>query len=263
MRRVRLIHWNEIETKEKAAILETAGYEVESGIPRGPQLLRQMRENPPDAVVIDLSRLPSQGRDLGLLLRQYKSTRFTPLLFLEGDRAKVKRIKKLLPDACYTSWDKILSSLKRTIASPLVAPVVAKSVFDAYAGRPLITKLGIKPESVLALVHAPSGFRKKLRGMPAGVTIKTRASKGADLTLWFNRSRAEYIHGVNAMAHAIGSGRLWIVWPKQGGMLAADLTEAVVRRNGLTAGLVDYKICSIDETWSGLLFTRRKKKEGK
>jgi CheY-like chemotaxis protein len=263
MRRVKLIHWNELEAREKSAILEAAGYEVDARLPSGPQLLRQLRENPPDAVVIDLSRLPAQGRDVGLLLRLYKSTRFIPLLFLEGDRSKVDRIKKLLPDACYASWAKIRSSLKHAIAKPLVAPVAAKSVFDAYAGRPLTQKLGIKPDSVLALVHAPSGFRKKLRSMPMGVTIKNRVSREADLTLWFNRSRAEYVDRVNEMASAIGSGKLWIIWPKQGGALAADLTEAVVRMNGLATGLVDYKICSIDETWSGLLFTRRRKKEAK
>ena len=263
MRRVRLIHWNAIEANQKASILKSGGYDVEVVLPFMPQLLRQLREHPPDAVVIDLSRLPAQGRDLGLLLRHNKSTRFIPLLFVDGERSKVAQIKKLLPDACYTSWDKICPSLKRAIAHPLKSPVASKSVFDAYAGRPLTQKLGIQADSVLAFVHAPSDFRKKLRTIPSGVTIKARASKGADLTLWFNRSRAEYVQGVNTMAKTIGSGKLWIIWPKQGGPFAADLTEAVVRTNGLAVGLVDYKICSIDEAWSGLLFTRRKKMGGK
>ena len=64
------------------------------------------------------------------------------------------------------------------------------------------------------------------------------------------------------MAALIGAGSLWIIWPKQASGMASDLTQQYVRETGLAAGLVDYKICAVDATWSGLLFTRRKRQVG-
>jgi hypothetical protein len=79
------------------------------------------------------------------------------------------------------------------------------------------------------------------------------------LTIWFTKSRKELKANIGKMAVTIGEGKLWIAWPKKGASLASDLTQQDVREAGLAVGLVDYKICTIDETWSGLLFTRRKK----
>jgi hypothetical protein len=258
MHLVRLIHWNAAGAKERAAQLSALGYSVESEILAPPHLLLQIKVNPPDALVIDLSRLPSQGRDVGVILRQRASTRFVPLVFVEGEDAKVERIRKLLPDAIYTSWDKIARALKEAIRNPPVSPVTPKSALDGYSGAPLVKKLGIKPGYVVALVHAPSGFEKRLQTLTKDVTMKSRASKEADLTLWFNKSRAEFVQRVDSMTRIVGSGKLWIIWPKLSGRLASDLRESVVRQHGLATGFVDYKICSIDETWSGLLFTKRK-----
>jgi DNA-binding response OmpR family regulator len=110
-KRVRLIHWKPAEASERAAILRSGGYQV-SYETFGPASFKEMREDPPDAVVIDLSRIPSHGRDVGLGIRQYKDTRHVPLIFVEGDPAKVERIRELLPDAVYTAWDRILDALK-------------------------------------------------------------------------------------------------------------------------------------------------------
>lgn len=107
MGRVWVIHWNRAEAKEKAALLRAAGYRVDRS-PVIPSTLRRLRENPPEAVVIDLSRLPSHGRDVGLAIRHYKTARGLPIVFVDGDRAKVDPIEKLLPDAigasCRKRW---------------------------------------------------------------------------------------------------------------------------------------------------------------
>src|SRR5713226_4460984 len=105
MYRVRLIHWNAAEAKQKADRLRSAGYVVKYD-KFTPNLLRE-RENPPNAVVIDLSRWPSQGRDVAMALRSYKSTRTVPLVFVDGEPEKVEGDKAQIPDALYPNWEQI------------------------------------------------------------------------------------------------------------------------------------------------------------
>ena len=258
MMTVTLIAWNADEAQDRSLILTAAGYKVESVIPSGLKFIRSLKQNPPDAVVIDLSRLPSQGRDIGLFLRKTKVTRHIPLIFAGGDPAKIQGIKKLLPDAVFARWTNIVPSLRRGIHHPPSKPAIPKSVFDAYAGASLVKKLGIKPDTVVVLACAPRGFRKKLQPLPKNVRVTNKPASNRDLTIWFNRSRREFSRMLRPMITMMSTGRLWIVWPKKEGPLSTDLTQPVVREAGLGKGLVDYKICAIDETWSALLFTRRK-----
>jgi len=131
--RVFLVHWKPEEAEARAATLRKAGYVVGCE-PVGPEVLRDLRREPPTAVVIDLSRLPSHGRDIGLGLRSFKSTRRVPLVFVDGPPEKVERIKRLLPDAVYTTWNRIRGSLGRAIAKPPAEPVVPRSAMDGYSG---------------------------------------------------------------------------------------------------------------------------------
>jgi hypothetical protein len=259
MHRVRLIHWNAPEAKKRADRLRSAGYEVDRE-ELDAAGLRALREDPPSAVVIDLGRLPSQGRDMAVAIRKYKATRHVPLVFVDGDPQKVARIQEILPDAVYTSWSRIRSSLKHAIAHPPAAPVVPGSLMAGYAGKPLPKKLGIKANSVVALVAAPEGFEQTLGALPEGVVLRRQARGRPDVTLWFTKSRKDLQRRIERMGAFAGQGGLWIIWPKKSSGIASDLSQAVVREVGLAAGLVDYKICAIDETWSGLLFTRRKDK---
>jgi CheY-like chemotaxis protein len=258
MRRVRLIHWNAEEANERAAILREAGYEVVSDVPSGPELLRGLRNAPPDVVVIDLGRLPSQGRDVGLGVRTFRATRHVPLVFVGGELAKIARVKSVLPDATFTSWGRIRSALKRAIEHPPANPVKPDSMLAGYSGTPLPKKLGIKENSVVALVSAPEGFAQTLGELPAGTKLVGPGRRGrCDIVLWFLRSRRGLERGMKAMAARTGPRRLWILWPKKASGLQTDLAEAVVREAGLAAGLVDFKICAVDATWSGLAFTTR------
>ncbi len=258
MRRVRLIHWNAGEAVERAERLHAAGYRVESE-PLTPAVLRALRADPPDAIVIDLSRLPAQGRDLGVALRRSKSTRCVPLVFVGGARAKVASVGQHLPDAAYGDWRGIRSTLRRAIAHPPTDPVTPASALAAYSGTPLPKKLGIKPDSVVALVGAPEGFEELLGELPEGVTLRPRAQGRCDLIVWFAASRRELERRVARLGSVAGAGGLWIAWPKKASGVVTDLSERVVREAGLAAGLVDYKIAAIDETWSGLRFARRKR----
>lgn len=128
-----------------------------------------------------------------------------------------------------------------------------------YSGTPLVRKLGIKPESTLTLLDAPRGFRRELLGMPKGVRL-SQALDGnpPDLIVWFVMSGRALDVRMAAVSRAMGPG-LWVAWPKKASGVVTDLTEDVVRAAGLASGLVDYKVCAVNETWSGLKFARRKR----
>jgi CheY-like chemotaxis protein len=256
MRRVRLIHWNAEEAEERAERLRSAGYEVNAAVPDGPAALRAIRADPPDAVVIDLGRLPSHGREVGVSLRVTKATRGIPLVFVDGDPAKAGRVRELLPDAVFTSWDGIGPALERAVSAPPADPVTPKSVFAAYEGVPLARKLGIAAGTVAGLVDAPADFG--IEGLPEGATLRDAAGGDCDLVLWFATTREAVERDIVAMSALARAGDLWVLWPKRSSALESDLTQPVVRKAGLERGLVDYKVASVDETWTGLRFRPRR-----
>jgi hypothetical protein len=222
--------------------------------------LRALAADPPGAIVIDLGRLPSQGRAVGTALRQQKATRDVPLLFVAGDPEKTARVKALLPDAVYTTWRGIEGALRRALrARPTPRPVVPDTM-AGYSGTPLPKKLGIKAGSTVAFVGAPQGFAERTLGpLPEGAAVRRDARSPFSVGLLFARSRADLVRLFPATAKAMGDpGALWIVWPKKTSGVATDLDGNAVREFGLAAGLVDYKIAAIDAVWSGLCFARRK-----
>jgi CheY-like chemotaxis protein len=254
MHPVHLIHWHAQEAEERVALLREAGYEAVFE-PPSPSLLKAFKERPPAALVIDLSRLPSQGRDVALHMRKQKATRCIPLVFVEGAADKVARVRTLLPDAHHTTWGKIRGVLKRAISNPPKDPAVPDSVFDAYAGTPLPKKLGIKEHMAVALVNAPEDLESTLGELPAGVVLRRNLRGKPDLTLWFTTSRKELEGKLSRMTRYGPNAGLWIAWPKKASSVYSDLSQSVVRRAGLDAGLMDFKICRVDDTWSALRFT--------
>lgn len=259
MSRIKLIHWKIEEIDDKANKLQAAGCEVDSNLSGGSQIFHQIGENPPDAIVIDLSRLPSQGRDFALMIRKRKTSRHIPLIFVAGDQEKIDGIKKLLPDASYTSWEEIGLTLERAIANPPAEPVVHESTFAGYAGKPLVEKLGIRSGMTICLVNPPEGFDKTLGKLPAGVKVIEEKIEACDLTIWFCPTQKDLSNHISDIVAKSKSGPIWIAWPKQKSNFASDLTQQSVRQIGLGNNLVDYKISSIDETWAGLLFRYREK----
>ena len=259
MRRVRLIHWKAAEAEERVEQLNSAGYEVDFRAMDDPDALKELTEIPADVIVIDLGRLPSHGRDMAWYLRERKATRRVPLVFAGGDPQKVERIRELLPDASYTPWSDIEAAVNNALASAPVDPIVPKSSSGAYSGTPLTKKLGIKEGSSVLLIHPPDGFAETLGPLPEGATLYTDPSDPARLAVWFVMSRAELENGLEDKIQLLAeTGSLWIASPKKASKLVTDLNQNVVREVGLVSGLVDYKVCAIDPTWSGLLFTRRR-----
>lgn len=256
------MHWNAAEGKVRAATLRAAGHAVTCG-PFDANALRRLKADPPAAVVIDLSRAPGQGRDVGLAIRLARATRSVPIVFVEGEPETVSRLRTHLPDASYTTWRAIRGSLRQALARPPVSPAVPSSLLAGYSGTPLPKKLGVGAGSTVALVGAPDGFERVIAPLPAGATITRNAHDSSAVTLWFVRSLRELERRIGRMIPLAHNGRLWIVWPKQTSALTSDVTQADVRRIGLAAGLVDFKVAAIDETWSGLRFTTRKTRKGR
>jgi hypothetical protein len=129
-----------------------------------------------------------------------------------------------------------------------------------YSGTPLPKKLGIKEGHRVALLQAPAGFAATLGALPAGVAVRDglRGKEPLDLIVFFTASRADLERRFAKLAgRLVSSGGLWISWPKKSSGVATDLTENIVREIGLDAGLVDNKVCAVDETWSGLRFVVR------
>jgi CheY-like chemotaxis protein len=251
--RVRLIHWNESEGRERQLRLASLGYEVEFDATDRLLVQRTIRARPPDAIVIDLTRLPSSGREAGLALRAYKDTRHVPLIFVGGEPAKVERVRVLLPDATYTTWGRMKIALPKAVARKPTNPIVPPSI---TSDKPAALKLGFKPGMKVALLGAPPNFTSTLAGVPEKVAFSARPD-GCGLLVCFVRSRAELTTRLGALPGILGERSVWFAWPKRASGIRSDLDDNVVRNAGLAAGLVDYKVCSIDTTWSGALFRRR------
>jgi hypothetical protein len=124
-------------------------------------------------------------------------------------------------------------------------------VMAGYSGTPLPAKLGVKPGLRIAFSSAPEGFVESLGALPDGARVATRGP--FDLAVLFVRTAREVESALpKAQERMDPAGALWIGWPKKASGVATDVTEDVVRAAALRRGLVDVKVCAIDDTWSGL-----------
>jgi hypothetical protein len=129
-----------------------------------------------------------------------------------------------------------------------------------YSARSLVEKLGIKPHTRIAVMGAPRGYRTTLGTLPPGVTIATTLRGTMPFIHFFTKQRAALESRFPMLERALSTdGALWISWPKKASGVATDLTENDVRAVALAHGLVDVKVCAVDEVWSGLKLVRRLK----
>lgn len=127
-----------------------------------------------------------------------------------------------------------------------------------YSGTPLPKKLEIKEGTRVATVGAPADFPTTLGALPPGATLRKGVAGPRDLTIWFITSRRQLEGDLRRVLPAPGEGSLWVAWPKKASGMKSDVTEDVLREVILPHGLVDRKVCAIDATWSGLLFSWRR-----
>jgi CheY-like chemotaxis protein len=224
--------------------------EVDVLTPKGPPELKELADDPPDACVIDLDRRPSDGLVIGIHLRRQPATRHTPQVFAGGDPDKVGRVRAILHDARFSDWDGIGAILRTAIERPPSDPVVPDAMAP-YAGASLEQKLGLAGSSRVRLIRAPEDFAEQIE--------EARRTDGeAELVILFARTPADLDQELRgAMESVAGDGSLWVAWPKGGKGTRGDLTQLVVRERCMGEGWVDFKIASLDDTWSALRFRKR------
>ena len=253
MPRVVVVHYDLREAAILAERVRRGGFEADVYTERGTAGFRGLRQNPPDAIVLDLMRMPSYGRMLGVLLRQQKSTRTIPLVFLKGDPEKVKLVRQQLPDAIFADLPRVAAAIQKAIAHKPAEPVLPSHSRLAVTG-----KLRIREGSVVALLHAPSGFAEKLGRLPEGVRFQTHC-RDAQVVLSFVKSAAALGREMQTLGEAVRSGALvWLLWPKKASAVESDLTMPRIFDMCAAADLAAHRVCSVDETWSGLAIALRR-----
>jgi hypothetical protein len=132
-----------------------------------------------------------------------------------------------------------------------------------YSGTPLPKKLGINEGARVALLHAPAGFAITLGELPPGVAVTSRLGKAHDVIVAFVDARTHLEKAAPALEKAVfPDGAVWVAWPKKASKVPTDITEDIVRDVFLPRGLVDVKVCAIDDVWSGLKLVWRKELRG-
>ena len=127
-----------------------------------------------------------------------------------------------------------------------------------YSGTPLVKKLGIKEGFNILIVHAPKDFDAQL-DLPEGVTVSVKARRPYDFVLFFTKSQHELEKDFSRYSAQLNpAGMLWVSWPKKTSKVPTDITEDTIRAVALPMGLVDIKVCAVDDTWSGLKLVLRK-----
>ena len=183
-----MIHRDTAEAVERASRLRALGFDATAYLSLGTKGFRGIRQDPPQAILIDLTRLPSYGKAMGVLLRRHKSLGSIPLVFIEGDPEKAAQVRATLPDALYTTWVKAAAAIGKAIRQP-----PKEAAPPRHADTPLLAKLGIGEQTCVAVLHPPDGF-----DLP-GVRAQKQVGE-ADVVMTFFRS---------SVALLAGSSRRW------------------------------------------------------
>jgi hypothetical protein len=258
MPRVRIVHWKAPQAGPLVEACRGGGFEVGYEDLKFSDLARRIRQNPPDALVIDLTCLPSQGRESAIYLRRTQYARHIPLIFVDGDPEKVEQVRQQLPDANYTASiprTRLAAIIKAACARPVSNPVLPPGPMDRYGSRTIAQKLGIKENSTAAVIDPPRDYVGAIGPLPAGAELVENPKPVQPVTLWFVADPRVYQTSLRRM-HAIADRtKLWVVWRKGS---ASGLSDKIVRAAAIEAGLVDYKICAVNNQWSAMAFARRK-----
>jgi CheY-like chemotaxis protein len=252
-----LLHRSEEEGAEGLNLLRAAGWDGKLWTLVTPAVIREWAAEAPDAILIDLSRRPSHGKEVAMACRERKGLRTTPLVFLEGAAEPVEALRGQHADAVFSDWKHIRSALKLALARKGTIPDRAPA--HRAAETPLAKKLGLVAGVRGVALGAPAEFEAALGALPEGASLERDTGGPAGVVVRFARTRADLLDGFEEAVRALASrGKLWVAYPKQSSGLASDLTQAFVREYALTRGWVDYKVCAIDSRWTGFCFSKKK-----
>jgi hypothetical protein len=250
MARIRLLHWRQPETL--LGVLRKARHQVDFEVR---PTITTIRTANPEAIVIDLAITPSRGRDFAVYLRGSKSMRHLPIVFVDGEPGKVKKIRELLPDAVYTTLDQVAGDVKRALSKAPTAPVVPPQYMQRWTGRTTAQKMGIVEGSRVALIDPPPDYARVLGELPKNVALEEDPQEVLPVTIWFVRDQEEYVRALPRKRSLAARSRFWVAWPKG---RRDGINQTVIRETALQLGLVDYKICSVNEVWTAMVFAVKK-----
>jgi CheY-like chemotaxis protein len=246
-----VIHRKPEVAEERARRIRGDGLEADAYPVLGPSGFRLIRARPPDAILIDLTEMPSYGRTMAVLLREQKATGAIPLVFLKGDPEKAARVREVIPDAVFATWPDVAPAVLRAIRrAPSSAALRKPNV-------PLAQKLRIREDSVVALLHPPDDWNAILEPLPVGVRLQKQAGEAATILL-FVKSVAALARALRDLAPLMKRGRtLWVCWPKRTSAERCELTANRIRQMASPYGMVDSKLCAMNATWSATALTLR------
>src|SRR3989304_5271757 len=122
-----------------------------------------------------------------------------------------------------------------------------------YSGTPLAKKLGLKQGFTVKLVNQPGNYFDRFSDLPSDLVVQDNADIAKDFIHFFTKNTAELDNGLKNLKKEIKqNGMIWVSWPKKSSKVETDITEGIIREKALQNGLVDIKVCAVDETWSGL-----------
>lgn len=255
-KRVQVFHWRPEEAGALIALLEKGGFSVGYDPVRPQAGVRMMAEDGAFAAVIDLSRMPSYGRYWAAEIRGRKKLRRLPIVFVNGDGVREERIRMTIPDGLFASSKDLVKVLRS--AKPLADPVVPPRTSIA-SDRPVAGKLGIKAGARVAVFDPPVGYLKLIGTLPDGAALEEEPQETLPLTLWFVREEDGFLAALRGMRRLAGAGsKVWVIYPKLQKGQRGGLNQNLIRESANAVGMVDYKICSVDGVWSGMLFTSKK-----
>jgi CheY-like chemotaxis protein len=257
MSRVRLFHFKAAEAGPLIAILRAAGHKVEYDEKMGTPLYQAIRAAPPDAFVIDLTRMPSHGRYVAFGMRQSPKTRHVPIVFVDGDAEKVAITRQQVPDAFYTPRAKVVATIKKAVKSRVENPVKPDRLFS-YHTRTAAQKMGIAKDARVGVIDGPRDYERVLGEVPEGVEFVEGAQAGCSLLIWFLHDPDVYLEMLPRIRACAARSKVWVLWKKGGTTRTGAVTQPLIREAAQEFGMVDYKICSVDKNWSGIALTLKK-----
>jgi hypothetical protein len=253
-RRVVLLHWKQEELRELK--IRIKGFTVDAYAPvSGEGLKGLVEKNPPDALLICLDRLPSNGHAVGYHYRSRKATRGIPIVFVGGLPEKVEKVRVSLPNVYFCAWDKVTETLTTAIANPPIAVPPLKRSYAEHTDRPLHEKLGIREGMRIALLGAPAPLEKLVPKIPFEIDVTDQPERDTDIALWFVRRPDDVEDGLSWITGRMAKPRVWIFYPRRksaataGGLTWTSLMETAARYS-----LAQYKVMRLNDDWSGVVF---------
>jgi hypothetical protein len=251
MARVLLIHWKEEEAAPRVEEMRGWGHDVAwRGMRENKEVkVTSARKHAAEVVVFDLSRMPVYSKYHAELIRKAKSTAHIPFVFVGGEREKVEVLRALYPGEIFTQWSrlrKVLEALPKGNGGARKGPVAG-----VEAVRQLWQKVGLKEGMKVYAESAPREFFAALGDAPESVEFQEHA-RGAALSLFFFESWDRFGESADRVVTQARLAPVWVFYRK-GALKSTELREAL-----LDFGLVDYKICSVNSNWAGILVRQKK-----